>query len=196
MSGEFVLVSQCSSLPWTSFKLDRGEGIVGRSSACDYVVRHVTISRRHAAIAVAGEVVTVRDLGSLNGTYVDGKRVTSEEVERGQRVRFGTVTFVLADERPGAELPESGKETDECREEGSSSRTQTELAELSRAQRAVLELLLDGLPDKTIASELGLSVHTVHNHVQAIYRVLDMHSRPGLLAHMLRRNGDGDGVSS
>jgi DNA-binding NarL/FixJ family response regulator len=60
---------------------------------------------------------------------------------------------------------------------------------LSKAQQRVFALLLNGDPDKTIAERLHLSQHTVHHHVQAILRLCGVHSRPELLARVLRPNG-------
>lgn len=56
------------------------------------------------------------------------------------------------------------------------------LADLSKRQREVLELLLLGKNSKQIASELRLSVHTVNDYIKAIYRRYDVSSRAELLA--------------
>jgi len=58
--------------------------IVGRSRSCDVVLDHDTVSRRHAALARDAEGWTVTDLGSSNGTWLDGRRVGA-----GARVRPG-----------------------------------------------------------------------------------------------------------
>lgn len=53
----------------------------------------------------------------------------------------------------------------------------SELADLTRRERAVLGLMSDALDDRAIAAELRLSPNTVRNHVGSIYRKLDVHSR-------------------
>ena len=57
---------------------------LGRSPQCDVVVRHDTVSRRHAEIRREGSGWYVTDLGSSNGTWIDGR-----PVEREARVRAG-----------------------------------------------------------------------------------------------------------
>ena len=54
-----------------------GENIIGRDPGCVVFVDVVGVSRRHAMIAVAGDDVILSDLGSKNGTFADGERVTS-----------------------------------------------------------------------------------------------------------------------
>ena len=60
--------------------LYEGENVIGRSSDSDVVLPGPTISRRHAVITVAGDAIWVKDLGSRNGTRVDGERVGASPV--------------------------------------------------------------------------------------------------------------------
>ena len=53
----------------------RETAVVGRSSECDYQLCHPLISRRHCAFDLRGGEIWVQDLGSLNGTYLNGERV-------------------------------------------------------------------------------------------------------------------------
>jgi len=53
---------------------------------------------------------------------------------------------------------------------------------LSPRERETLELLLTGQPEKLIAASMGLSVHTTHDHVKAVYRKLGVRSRAELMA--------------
>ena len=64
---------------------------------------------------------------------------------------------------------------------------------LTPSQRRVFDLLLDGLEDKQIARRLGRKQNTVHNHVKAIYRALDVTSRPELFARVIKGLLAGDG---
>src|SRR5436305_2087215 len=78
--------------------------IVGRSPTCGLILPDPSVSRRHAELTVVESVLTVRDLGSRNGTYVDVKRIESESVYFGQRLRFGSVSlWVGADDRKGGD---------------------------------------------------------------------------------------------
>jgi FHA domain/Domain of unknown function (DUF1707) len=69
---------------------------IGRSSECDCMVTHPSTSRRHAELRRAGERWLLRDLGSRNGTRLNGMRVTEEtEVRPGDHVSFGGLPFRL-----------------------------------------------------------------------------------------------------
>ena len=64
--------------------------VLGRGRHCDLVVRHDTVSRSHAEIRRQGASWYVSDLGSSNGTWIDGRRVRSEQpVRRGDQILLG-----------------------------------------------------------------------------------------------------------
>jgi hypothetical protein len=74
--------------------------MIGRSTECDYVVTHPSISRRHASLRRAGEHWLLRDLGSRNGTWLNGMRVTEEvEARPGDQISLGGVRFRLRERR-------------------------------------------------------------------------------------------------
>ena len=52
------------------------------------------VSRRHCQLSYVDGVLKVRDLGSLNGTYVNGKRIEEAVVQAGDEIRLGTLRFV------------------------------------------------------------------------------------------------------
>ncbi len=62
---------------------------IGRSSACDLVLPDDAVSRRHAEIALRGGVCVVRDLGSCNGTWVNGRSVQRARLRRGDKLQLG-----------------------------------------------------------------------------------------------------------
>ena len=70
--------------------------IVGRAPTCDIPVFDPTISRRHAEIMVEEGVLRIRDLGSSNGTYVNGEKVDQANASADDHVTFGKVPFTLA----------------------------------------------------------------------------------------------------
>ncbi len=71
------------------------EIVVGRSSDLDMVLVEDMVSRRHAKIAVNGDQVTIQDLGSTNGTFVNGERVKRAVLNDGDRVLIGTSIIKL-----------------------------------------------------------------------------------------------------
>jgi adenylate cyclase len=69
--------------------------VVGRAPNSDIPVIDPTISRRHAEVECGDAGVTIRDLGSSNGTFVNGTRVDTSSVVVGDVVTFGKVAFRL-----------------------------------------------------------------------------------------------------
>src|SRR5580704_6012883 len=180
----FLVNRELTSAP--GIKLLQGGTLLGRDPTCHIVVADPSVSRFHAEFSLQGTNITLRDLGSRNGTFVDGKRVDSSQVRVGQLLHFGCVLLQLetADENVGkgnAEL-----ETASISDVLEAAPTELDNLPLSAAVRRVFDLLLAGLAEKEIASRLGVSRHTVHTHVRKIYDVLGVRSRAELAALFLR----------
>ena len=156
---------------------------VGRSSRCSFVISDLSVSRFHAQVIVHREKVRIKDLGSRNGTFVDGARIEEAEIQPGQSVSFGNAQFHLVDdellEAPPREI--SDVSTNVVKNKPIVVEPAA-LAQLSEAQRRVLDYLLTGLQQKEVASKLDISPNTVHSHVTVIYRTLGVSSRAELLA--------------
>lgn len=72
---------------------------IGRDPASGLRLSHETVSRVHAELRRQGDLWVLRDLGSTNGTTVNGRRVIGAAVVReGDQVSFGTMAFRLATE--------------------------------------------------------------------------------------------------
>ncbi len=69
--------------------------IVGRAPTCDLPVFDPTISRRHAEIISDGSALSLRDLGSSNGTFVNGAKVEKAKITVDDQLAFGKVSFKL-----------------------------------------------------------------------------------------------------
>ena len=84
--------------------LGPGDHVIGRSPDVEVYVDAVSVSRRHACLRVAGDVVTIVDLESKNGTFVGGTRVTaSRPLTNGDEIRLGSCSLtyhVLGPEIP------------------------------------------------------------------------------------------------
>lgn len=77
-----------------SFELSEGQSfVVGRESSCDVVVGADTVSRRHAEIVLHNGKLKVRDLGSSNGTRLDGKPISETDWTDGQVLEIGPSKF-------------------------------------------------------------------------------------------------------
>ncbi len=75
----------------TRIALRVGETRVGRSSGCDLVISHPTVSRQHATFVYDGQSCIVRDLGSRSGTLVNGRLARESPVATGDVVTLGDV---------------------------------------------------------------------------------------------------------
>jgi adenylate cyclase len=79
-----------------AFELRDGAAhVVGRAPTSDIPVIDPTISRRHAELECRDGVVTVRDLGSSNGTFLNGTRIETATANAGDTLTFGKVGFKL-----------------------------------------------------------------------------------------------------
>lgn len=84
-------------------ELRRGTLVVGRSSSCHLVLEDSMVSRRHAELIVVEDSVTVRDLGSVNGLYVNARRVEgSQRLKEGDTLQIGQREFILRSIMPEA----------------------------------------------------------------------------------------------
>jgi len=72
-----------------SFALDSERMTIGRRPESDVFLDDVTVSRDHALIVRRGGDVFLDDLGSLNGTYVNRRRIDSHRLEDGDEVQIG-----------------------------------------------------------------------------------------------------------
>ncbi len=68
---------------------------IGRDRSCQICLKNSTVSRYHAKIIRSGDTLTVEDLGSNNGTFVNGVRVTTNNLEVNDRVTLGKVVLQL-----------------------------------------------------------------------------------------------------
>jgi pSer/pThr/pTyr-binding forkhead associated (FHA) protein len=185
MQSKLFLLNRSVLTDLQNFPLDPGTYVAGRSTKCDLVVADHTISRRHAEITVADEAVTVRDLRSRNGVFIDRKRIQSSALLPGQFLRLGRIIFLLAREGTPAWDVDSATVTADHRELEGQTIPEHVAMRLTPAQIAVVLLLQDGRSEKHIAARLTLSPHTVHNHIREIYRALGVHKQSELVALLL-----------
>ena len=168
------------------YELTGGQHVIGRGRSCDLIIREPTLSRRHARIGVGNRNnFILEDLGSKNGTFVDDVKVSRQPLPAKCIIRLGDVRLYLS---PSSDTfsDESADETESRKGILPKSISGLPLANLTRVQRKVFDLMVAGCDENAIAGQTGRSFHTVHHHVQAIFRKLGVHSRSELLALVLR----------
>jgi hypothetical protein len=80
-----LVLADGSSLP-----IGRAPIVIGRLPECGVVLSDTNVSRRHAEVALDDGEVVVTDLGSTNGTFVNGRRVTRAAIRPGDELSIGT----------------------------------------------------------------------------------------------------------
>lgn len=76
---------------------------IGRNPECEILLNHPTVSRCHCRIDVNPEGVRVKDLGSINGTWINGRMGMESWLHQGDILRIGEVNFVV-EIRPASEF--------------------------------------------------------------------------------------------
>jgi hypothetical protein len=94
-AGSALLVVRRGPNAGARFLLDHDVTTSGRHPDSDIFLDDVTVSRRHAEFHRDGSTFTVRDVGSLNGTYVNRERVESASLSSGDEVQIGKFRLVL-----------------------------------------------------------------------------------------------------
>jgi Domain of unknown function (DUF4388)/Inner membrane component of T3SS, cytoplasmic domain len=80
---------------------DNGEVVIGRSSELDLVLIEDMVSRKHAKLTLQPGQVTISDLGSTNGTFVNGEKVKRAQLKEGDRILIGTSILKLVGRQAG-----------------------------------------------------------------------------------------------
>jgi pSer/pThr/pTyr-binding forkhead associated (FHA) protein/S1-C subfamily serine protease len=97
--GRTSAMSLLSTGGGKSYSLGGGRALtVGRGQQCQIAIDDDTVSSAHARLQLdaQGQRVAITDLNSSNGTFLNGKRITSGHAQIGDAVRFGTAEFKLA----------------------------------------------------------------------------------------------------
>ena len=99
MAQGFQLTVKAGPNPGKVYEFNKDEIVLGRDLGNDIVVGDADISRRHAHLVWQGDAYMVEDLGSTNGTYVNGERLTGPKLlAGGETIMFGSsieMEFVL-----------------------------------------------------------------------------------------------------
>ena len=92
----FALVVADGPMRGAHWHLGEGTHEAGRNTAATVFLDDVTVSRHHASFRIAGDGMRVEDLGSTNGTYVNGKLADAADLHPGDQVIIGRFHLVVA----------------------------------------------------------------------------------------------------
>src|SRR5437868_5344459 len=167
--------------------------VVGRSSDLDMVLVEDMVSRRHAKIAYAGDQITIEDLGSTNGTFVNGEKVKKARLKEGDRVLIGTsiLKVVAADPSAGTDASKQNLENVAAARRTSQVRTMSgsleevplpDLLQLfgTSKKNGVLVLRTESREGRIYLAEGKVRFATLEGMegvppLKAVYRMLDWH---------------------
>jgi serine phosphatase RsbU (regulator of sigma subunit) len=162
-AGDFLLVAEGEE-QGRFIALDERERAIGRVEPCEIVIPDKEISRRHCTVRLVGGALSVTDLGSTNGTYLNGSRVTGTvAVPLGALLQMGRT--VLKYERRSRREVQAAEELSR------------DLAKARRYLESLLPAPLRGVPISTEwfyqpSTQLGGDVfgyHALDEHLFAVY---------------------------
>ncbi|MEZ4226881.1 MAG: FHA domain-containing protein [Polyangiaceae bacterium] len=171
----------------THFPVRREETVIGRSAYCTIVLSNELASRQHCALKAESEGLMVTDLGSRNGTYVNGERIDgSHLLKPGDLIRIGSdVLEVLDSDTPTrkASTQTSRVAPDDAGFEDGTTRTNVDLLEFIEGLSSVagsfpveptamaIEHALDSLLQRHVGGGEGLTRSQTNRLMAVIQRV-------------------------
>src|SRR5688500_3883331 len=93
----WVLESDDASIDLVTFRLPPGAvKTIGRSPGAEFIVDAALVSRLHCQLTATAESLHVKDLGSTNGTFVNGKRIQAAHLKDGDRLAVGRLELIVS----------------------------------------------------------------------------------------------------
>ena len=84
------------------YPLEKAVSVLGREKGADILLPDTAVSRRHAALDAEGTAFRLRDLGSTNGTLLNGEKIREGAIRHGDRFQVGNTTLqFVVEEREG-----------------------------------------------------------------------------------------------
>ena len=84
--------------PRQRLRLTKDSSLIGRNPACDITLDHGSISRQHCLVQITDRGLHVKDLGTTNGTKVNGINLTEGYINPGDQLTMGHLVFILEKE--------------------------------------------------------------------------------------------------
>ncbi|HVY72240.1 MAG TPA: FHA domain-containing protein [Verrucomicrobiae bacterium] len=102
------LIAQTPEVEPRELALSPGKNLIGRAGMNNFIIQHSSVSSRHCEIIVEDAAVTLQDLQSTNGTYLNGQLLAPHQpvaLSPGQTVRFGSVDYLYTNQEGVAGQP-------------------------------------------------------------------------------------------
>lgn len=175
-----TLTAREGPMAGTVLRLQEEEGTLGRREDNTYVVADPRVSRLHASVRKEGGSYVVTDLGSSAGTKVNDDEISGPHVlHHGDVVSFGPIQFAFEDPAKMTEADDRTMVLDVQKTPVGPS--------LSPRQQEVLEGMAEGMTNREIGEELGVTERTVKAYAQELYDKLDVRNRAGAVAEAMKR---------
>jgi DNA-binding CsgD family transcriptional regulator len=158
---EFVRGRSEGRIVW----LESASTVLGRAEDADVPLTDDGVSRRHAKVILAPDgIVNLKDLGSTNGTFVNGAPIDATVLREGDRIQLGPeVTLRFAYGRPEVEPVATARPI-----------------EVTARELEIARLVAEGLTNAEIGKRLHISRHTVVSHVSKVLEKAEVGTRGGL----------------
>ena len=93
----WILEASDPSIERATFRIPPGAvKTIGRASGAEFIVDAALVSRLHCQLTATADALQVKDLGSTNGTFVNGKRVTHAELRDGDTLSVGRFELLVS----------------------------------------------------------------------------------------------------
>jgi pSer/pThr/pTyr-binding forkhead associated (FHA) protein len=93
----WILESDDSSGDPLTFRLPPGSvKTIGRSTGAEFMVDAALVSRLHCQLTATADALHVKDLGSTNGTFVNGQRIKAAQLRTGDRLSVGRMELLVS----------------------------------------------------------------------------------------------------
>ena len=169
--------------------------LIGRSEECALRLADTAVSRCHPLLEQTATTLLIRDLGSRNGTLLNGHPVGREhdqEVREASPVQINPYHLRIFFDPAHVErdlAPPDDSTASLSMPAAVASEVERIERQLTPAERLVYEALLEGLGRKDIAKLLGIRTGTVHTHTKSIFKTFQVESHPLLIAKCTRQRG-------
>ncbi|MBC7816054.1 MAG: FHA domain-containing protein [Planctomycetaceae bacterium] len=185
MTGELFFVIRYAGVLERIQRVEVAETTIGRLATNTVCLPDSAISRNHAVLSRTPTEFLIRDVGSRNGTRLNGHAIVEAVLPAAALVEIGPYELKVFSDLVSAQAEAEGV-AESTRNQPVRVRTNYDRErrekQLTPAQRRVYNELLSGRSEKEIAHDLKVSIHTVHTHSRAIYTKFEVSSRAELLS--------------